>query len=192
MITRAFMASARYRPRRGRPAEGHVACCRAPQLLTSRDLISTSPATARRIPSKWGGGCDRAPARPHGLPFLTTTASMTLPRRCGRASSSAQLPDLLRAGREQHRRAGRLYRPAHRVLAGGALGFYGMAAIPRRDARRSHVRTHPSGLKTLRVDAGWRSSRSLGRIGRRTSSPVQLGQRPPSTPAAHSRQNVHS
>jgi hypothetical protein len=43
-----------------------------------------------------------------------------------------------------------------------------------------------------RVDAGWRSSRSLGRIGRRTSSPVQLGQRPPSTPSAHSRQNVHS
>jgi hypothetical protein len=43
-----------------------------------------------------------------------------------------------------------------------------------------------------RVDAGWRSSRSLGRIGRRTSSPVQLGQRPPSTLSAHSRQNVHS
>jgi hypothetical protein len=43
-----------------------------------------------------------------------------------------------------------------------------------------------------RVDAGWRSSRSLGRIGRRTSSPVQLGQRRPSTPSAHSRQNVHS
>jgi hypothetical protein len=43
-----------------------------------------------------------------------------------------------------------------------------------------------------RVDAGWRSSRSLGRTGRRTSSPVQLGQRPPSTPSAHSRQNVHS
>jgi len=43
-----------------------------------------------------------------------------------------------------------------------------------------------------RVDAGWRSSRSLGRIGRRTSSPVQLGQRRPSTPSAHSWQNVHS
>jgi hypothetical protein len=47
-------------------------------------------------------------------------------------------------------------------------------------------------LKIRCVDAGWRRSRSLGRIGRRTSSPPQLGQCPPSTPSAHSRQNVHS
>jgi len=47
-------------------------------------------------------------------------------------------------------------------------------------------------LKIRCVAAGWRSSRSLGLIGRRTSSPLQLGQCPPSTPSAQSRQNVHS
>jgi hypothetical protein len=57
---------------------------------------------------------------------------------------------------------------------------------------QGHVRAHPSGFSTRRVAAGWRSNRSAGRIGRRTSSPVQLGQRPPSTLSAHSRQNVHS
>jgi hypothetical protein len=47
-------------------------------------------------------------------------------------------------------------------------------------------------LTIRRVDAGWRASRSFGRIGRRTSSPLQLGQRPASTPSAQSRQKVHS
>ena len=50
----------------------------------------------------------------------------------------------------------------------------------------------PAALTTRFVEAGWRSSRSAGRIGRRTSSPPQFGQRPPSTPSAQSRQNVHS
>ena len=50
----------------------------------------------------------------------------------------------------------------------------------------------PAALTTRCVEAGWRSSRSAGRIGRRTSSPPQFGQRPPSTPSAQSRQNVHS
>jgi hypothetical protein len=47
-------------------------------------------------------------------------------------------------------------------------------------------------LKIRCVAAGWRNSRSFGRIGRRTSSPLQLGQCPPSTASAQSRQNVHS
>src|SRR5262245_45481897 len=46
---------------------------------------------------------------------------------------------------------------------------------------------------TLRsVEAGYLASFSAGRIGRRTSSPPQFGQRPCSTPSAQVRQNVHS
>ena len=47
-----------------------------------------------------------------------------------------------------------------------------------------------SGFRT--VEAGCLASRSDGRIGRRTSSPPQFGQRPASTPSAQLRQKVHS
>src|SRR5262245_15609545 len=50
----------------------------------------------------------------------------------------------------------------------------------------------PPSFTTRRVDAGCLASFSAGRTGRRTSSPPQLGQRPPNTPSAHPRQKVHS
>jgi hypothetical protein len=42
------------------------------------------------------------------------------------------------------------------------------------------------------LEAGNRASFSTGLIGRRTSSPLQFGQRPPKFRSAHSLQNVHS
>lgn len=48
------------------------------------------------------------------------------------------------------------------------------------------------GLKTRKVDAGNWSSLFAGRIGRDTSPPPQLGQRPLSLVSVHSRQYVHS
>lgn len=50
----------------------------------------------------------------------------------------------------------------------------------------------PSGLKTCSVDAGNLPSFEAGRMGRRTSSPPQLGQTPASFVVAHDSQNVHS
>jgi hypothetical protein len=47
-------------------------------------------------------------------------------------------------------------------------------------------------LNTRFVEGGFFASFSAGRRGRATSSPPQLGQRPPSTPSAHFTQNVHS
>ena len=48
------------------------------------------------------------------------------------------------------------------------------------------------GLTKRSVDAGYFSSIAGGRIGRRTSSPPQLGQMPSNTSSAQSAQNVHS
>lgn len=50
----------------------------------------------------------------------------------------------------------------------------------------------PSGLNTRSVDAGCRARAAAGRIGRRTSSPRQFGQTPPSFNSAQALQNVHS
>jgi hypothetical protein len=50
----------------------------------------------------------------------------------------------------------------------------------------------PSGLKYRSVDGGNLASAAAGRIGRRISSPPQLGHRPLSTPSAQPWQNVHS
>jgi hypothetical protein len=50
----------------------------------------------------------------------------------------------------------------------------------------------PSGLNTLSLDAGNRSSLAAGRRGRATSSPPQFGQWPCSAPSAQLAQNVHS
>ena len=47
-------------------------------------------------------------------------------------------------------------------------------------------------MKTRSADAGNLASLAAGRRGRATSSPLQLGQRPPSTWLAHGSQNVHS
>ena len=47
-------------------------------------------------------------------------------------------------------------------------------------------------LFTGAADAGKRSSAAAGRIGRRTSSPPQLGQTPPKVPSAQAAQKVHS
>jgi hypothetical protein len=51
---------------------------------------------------------------------------------------------------------------------------------------------HPLGLALRFVAGGNFCSFSAGRIGRGTNSPLQLGQRPLSTFAAHVQQNVHS
>jgi hypothetical protein len=50
----------------------------------------------------------------------------------------------------------------------------------------------PSGLNTRSCEGGYCSSIAAGRIGRRMSSPPQLGQRPPSTFSTQFRQKVHS
>jgi hypothetical protein len=50
----------------------------------------------------------------------------------------------------------------------------------------------PSGLKIRWLDGGYLASFASGRIGRRTNSPPQFGQRPFSISSAQSRQNVHS
>ena len=42
------------------------------------------------------------------------------------------------------------------------------------------------------MDAGYRASMAAGRMGRRSISPPQFGQMPPSGPSAQSAQNVHS
>lgn len=51
---------------------------------------------------------------------------------------------------------------------------------------------HPSAFNTRFVDAGARPSRPLGRIGRATRLPPQLGQTPLSTVSVQAAQNVHS
>ena len=50
----------------------------------------------------------------------------------------------------------------------------------------------PSGLKTRWLDGGYFANFSAGRIGRRTNSPRQFGQRPFNIPSTQSVQNVHS
>ena len=50
----------------------------------------------------------------------------------------------------------------------------------------------PCGFTLRSVEAGYCASFAAGRIGRRSSSPPQLGQRPASTPSAQLRQKVHS
>ncbi|ASY57543.1 hypothetical protein SS05631_c26140 [Sinorhizobium sp. CCBAU 05631] len=50
----------------------------------------------------------------------------------------------------------------------------------------------PCGFSTRWVEAGHFLSIAVGRIGRRTSSPLQFGQIPPSFPSAQSAQKVHS
>ncbi len=52
--------------------------------------------------------------------------------------------------------------------------------------------TQPSGFISRAVKAGCFAKRSAGRIGRRTNSPPQFGQRPASTPSAQAAQKVHS
>jgi len=50
----------------------------------------------------------------------------------------------------------------------------------------------PVELSTLSVEAGFLSNAALGRMGRRKSSPPQLGHFPASTPSAQVAQKVHS
>jgi hypothetical protein len=64
--------------------------------------------------------------------------------------------------------------------------------VERRSQRRAASAAQPSGLKTRSGDAGNLASLAAGRIGRRSNSPPQLGQRPCNTPSAQRRQNVHS
>lgn len=69
----------------------------------------------------------------------------------------------------------------------GLCGPHGIGGRPPQPAQNA------CGLRTRAVWAGKRARRSGGRIGRRTSSPPQFGQRPPGRRRlAHSRQNVHS
>ena len=56
----------------------------------------------------------------------------------------------------------------------------------------SYAATQPPAFTLRTVDAGNRANLSAGRIGRRTNSPPQFGQRPLSTLSAQSAQNVHS
>ena len=83
--------------------------------------------------------------------------------------------------------------------------IFAAVASERRFSRRTdlsenrfHFRDHasavtqPCGFTLRSVEAGNFASLSAGRIGRRTNSPPQFGQRPFSTPSAHSLQNVHS
>jgi hypothetical protein len=50
----------------------------------------------------------------------------------------------------------------------------------------------PVDLNTLSVEAGFFSNAAIGRMGRRTSSPPQLGHFPSSMPSVHVAQKVHS
>jgi hypothetical protein len=62
------------------------------------------------------------------------------------------------------------------------------AAVPGAASRRgAAIRLH-----FRAVEAGCFAKRSAGRIGRRTNSPPQFGQRPASTPSAQAKQKVHS
>ena len=70
-----------------------------------------SPATARRVP-RVGRRLDGAVARPHGPAFRRPRLQRDRPEDAAERAVPAQLLDLVRAGREQHRRTGRLYRPA--------------------------------------------------------------------------------
>lgn len=54
------------------------------------------------------------------------------------------------------------------------------------------IEPQPLGLKMRSVEAGNFASLLAGRRGRATSSPLQLGHCPASTPLAHDSQNVHS
>jgi hypothetical protein len=55
-----------------------------------------------------------------------------------------------------------------------------------------HAAAQPSAFTFRAVEAGCFAKRSAGRIGRRTNSPPQFGQRPASTPSAQAKQKVHS
>src|SRR5262245_38249682 len=57
-------------------------------------------------------------------------------------------------------------------------------------ARVDHAATQPPAFTLRVVEAGFFASLSAGRTGRRTSSPPQLGQRPPRTASAQERQKV--
>jgi len=50
----------------------------------------------------------------------------------------------------------------------------------------------PAGLKTRFVDAGYFASMAAGRVGRRTSSPLQFGHLKSSLDSAQLAQKVHS
>ena len=85
----------------------------------------SSPAAARRVP-RIGRRLDRALARPHGPAFRRPRVQRHRPEDAAERALPAQLLDFVRAGREQHRRAGRLYRPAQdhvgdRLSASGRL-----------------------------------------------------------------------
>ena len=73
-----------------------------------------------------GRRLDRAVARPHGPPFRRPGLQRFRPDDAAERAVPAQLLDLVRAGRGQHRRAGRLYRAAQdpvgdRLSASGRL-----------------------------------------------------------------------
>ena len=79
-----------------------------------------------------GRRLDRAVARPHGPAFRRQGLQRHRPEDAAERTVPAQLLDLVRAGRKQHRRAGRLYRTAQdhvgdRLPASGRL-------LPRRAA----------------------------------------------------------
>ena len=83
------------------------------------------PAAAHRL-SRIGRRLDRAVARPHGPAFRRPRLQRHRPEDAAERALPAQLLDLVRAGREQHRRARRLYRPAQdhvgdRLPASGRL-----------------------------------------------------------------------
>jgi hypothetical protein len=59
-------------------------------------------------------------------------------------------------------------------------------------AQAARAGAQPPALTLRSRDAGYFTNFSAGRTGRRTNSPPQLGQRPPSTVSAQLRQNVHS
>ena len=110
---------------------------------------------------------------------------------------AAQAIDLTRHGQQQMARtnAGQLcigqrrgLQPLHHLLCSRGGVVFAFVAVAGDQARERQ----PCGLNTRSVDAGLFSSLSVGRTGRRTSSPPQLGQMPYKRVSAHSAQKVHS
>jgi hypothetical protein len=79
-----------------------------------------------------------------------------------------------------------------RALVAGVNAFPSLqGAVSRRGAIVSQAMQGCS-RRYRSVDAGYFANIAGGRIGRLTKLPLQFGQTPPNTVAAHSAQNVHS
>ena len=179
---RRKMGAGEGRRRSARARDGSW-CCRANGSTAARSGRMTCRSTICRTArsSRWTSRCAYAVRGSHLLRWSESgyAEKIARPQRCRDRAHAAE-----------HRRGSA---PATAAMASERAHdvIPALCGIQRRRAARQRDASLPR--FTLRsVEAGNFASLSAGRIGRRTSSPPQFGQRPFSTPSAQALQNVHS